>query len=84
MPFTLRGAAPRMPRVRAWSTNGQIEMSDGAFHGVVAGGAGAALASWVLCIASDGRYVAAAQAYNARLPQTESSDRPGETTETWR
>jgi hypothetical protein len=42
---------------------GEIEMSGGASTAVVAGGAGVAVASWALCITSDGRYVAAAEAY---------------------
>lgn len=64
---------------------GDVRMSDGASTALVAGGVGAAVASWALCITSDGRYVAAADAYNARLPPTESvDDRTGEAPETWR
>jgi hypothetical protein len=71
--------------VATLAKNGEIEMSDGASTALVAGGVGAAVASWALCITSDGRYVAAAEAYNARLRPTESSDdRTGETLETWR
>lgn len=71
--------------VATLAKNGKVEMSDGASTALVAGGAGAMIASWALCITSDGRYVAAAEAYNARLPVADSNDdRTGEPLETWR
>jgi hypothetical protein len=46
---------------------GQIEMDDGASTGLLVGGLTAAVASWVLCIASDAKYARAAETYNERL-----------------
>lgn len=48
---------------------GEIKMADGASTAVLAGGIGLGLASWPLCIASDGQYAAGAAAYNAHLPR---------------
>jgi len=47
--------------------NGTIKMSDDATTALLVTGATIAVASWVLCITSEGQYAAAGEAYNQRF-----------------
>lgn len=49
-----------------------IEMQSSTATAIIGGGFAVGISSWGLCIASDAKYAAAAEAYNSRL----SSDVP--------
>jgi len=58
----------------AAAKRGEIKMDDGTSTALLAGGVGRSVASWPLCIASDGQYAAGAAAYNAHLPRATGDD----------
>jgi hypothetical protein len=66
--------------VGASAKGGDIHMSDGASTGLLVGGIVAGVASWALCIASDGKYVTAAETYNEQFtkPPDQDGDRADE------
>lgn len=64
----------------AAAKRGEIKMDEGASTALLAGGIGLGVASWPLCIASDGQYAAGAAAYNAHLPRATGDEEEEEDT----
>lgn len=60
--------------IGASAKQGEIQMNDDASTALLAGGIAVGVASWALCIASDGKYVSAVDAYNEHFTERPEPD----------